>query len=742
MGEGSTLPERRGPAVGEGSTLPKRRGPAVGEGSTHSGSATLDVGPGGILRSALARIGERARPAAGRPPPAAFRPPLSARRSPASGPPDTGPLPGHTSPVPPPVPPRSLLRVHVAGEAFERVRPLLAGAARVVWVGPGPEGSERVTGRGLRRMLGQTVDALVLDLRGERLELELLAVGEGLVRAGGRVVLVLDGDGPLAGRPPSLAVPPFGVGEVGRRAFDRLLAVAAEAGPAPPIGPAPETAGNADTERVAAALARRWSEPGPSTSVLLADRGRGKSSTLGLALARLPAGTRVAMSALEEDALVELRRFSGPGPVFVPPEELAVGAPRFDVVVVDEAAQIPVPLARRLAARHAGAHLAWASTARGYEGTGGGLLLRLLGWLRARGPLAEHRLTVPIRFPPDDPVERTVARLFAFDAEPAVPEDGPLTVATVSAADLAADEPLLRSVVALLGWAHHRTTPGDLVRLLDAPNLRLVVARQGGAVVGVNLVALEGGLDPAAAEAAARARLRGQGLADTLATHSGRPEAATFALRRSVRIATHPERRRAGIARALTEHVHATEPAELFGTLFGATAALIRFRRALGYEVARVGAARGARSGEPSVVMLRPVSARAAALLADLRSDLALHWPLQRVLLAREEPISEELAAAIEAGLPPAVEPDDAVLGERLAFYLGSAQPIEACVGFVAAFARRYPERLAALPPSDRALVAGRVLDLAGWPEVAARAGLTVEGAHRGMRRAVRALVG
>jgi tRNA(Met) cytidine acetyltransferase len=362
--------------------------------------------------------------------------------------------------------------------------------------------------------------------------------------------------------------------------------------------------------------------------------------------------------------------------------------------------------------------------------------------LRARGPLAEHRLTVPIRFAPDDPVERTVARLFAFDAEPSAPEDGPLELETVPAPRLAADEPLLRAVVALLGWAHHRTTPGDLVRLLDAPNLRLVVARQGGAVVGVNLIALEGGLDPSAAHAAARARLRGQGLADTLATHSGRPEAATFALRRSVRIATHPDRRRAGIARALTEHVHASEPAELFGTLFGATAELVRFRRALGYEVARVGAGRGARSGDPSVVMLRPVSARAAALLAALRADLAWNWPLQRALLAREEPLSAALVSAIEEGLPPAVEPDDAALAERLAFYVGSAQPLEACVGFVACFARRHPERLAALPPSDRALVAGRVLELAGWAEVAASAGLPIDAAHRRMRQAVRAMVG
>lgn len=639
-------------------------------------------------------------------------------------------------------PPRVIVRVHLSGAPEERVTPLVRGAERVVWATDrAPADAEPVQARALRGLLGQTIDALVLDLRGDALDLELLAVGAGLVRGGGRIVLVLDPEGPLAGRAPSMAIAPFGPDAVGRRSYDRLLARVPEAPASLPDVPARvPTEANADVERLATELAACFAQTAPTRTALLADRGRGKSSTVGMALARCDRS--VVVSAGTEDALIELLRFAGRGPRFVRPTELAERDAGADVVVIDEAAQLPISLLRRIAERQAHAHLVWISTTGGYEGTGRGLVLRFLSWARERGPLAEPRLQAPIRWGSGDPVEPLVRDTFALEGtiDPAPIGDVNVEVTHLSPDALAADEPTLRQVVALLSWAHYRTTPGDVARLLDAPNLSLHVARIGGVVVGVNLVAREGGLDVEAAQRAARTRLRGHALADTLASHSARPDAATLTMRRSVRIAVHPEMRRAGIARALTEHVHRTEGAALFGTLFGATAELVRFRQRLGYVVVRLGASRGARSGEPSVVMLRPVTAPARALVDALRAELAADLPAQLELLSHEEPVGPRLAAVLAEGLPPQVTPSEAEARARVARYLKSAQPIEACIGHARAFALAHLAVVPVLAPEDRALIEARVISLRSWREAASAAGLGVPDAQRRMRPALASL--
>ncbi len=65
------------------------------------------------------------------------------------------------------------------------------------------------------------------------------------------------------------------------------------------------------------------------------------------------------------------------------------------------------------------AHLAFATTARGYEGTGRGFLLRFVRWLEQRPEPVDHlRLDTPIRFAPDDPVERFTFEALLLDAKP------------------------------------------------------------------------------------------------------------------------------------------------------------------------------------------------------------------------------------------------------------------------------------------------------------------------------------
>ncbi|MCA9572266.1 MAG: tRNA(Met) cytidine acetyltransferase, partial [Myxococcales bacterium] len=473
---------------------------------------------------------------------------------------------------------------------------------------------------GLRRVLGSDRDVVVLDLTGG-VDADRVGMAHGLVRAGGVLVLRVD---PEARGSRGLGLHPYDPNDVTDRLRDRLLERLPPGPPRLPVPCAPPT-GTPEQAAVVDVLRARLSATEPTATVVLAPRGRGKSAALGLALAGLDA--RVALTSTDPDGLASVHRFCDAAPV-----DLEDVPPDAEVIVVDEAARVPLPALQRLVADHPCARLAFATTTDGYEGTGRGFVLRFLRWLEGERPTEVLRMSTPVRWAPDDPLERAVHDLFLLDLPLGPLPPGPLAHARLDRAALAADEPLLREVFALLVHAHYRTTPSDLHRILDAPNLDVHALFVGDRVGAVNLVAREGTL-PAALSAdlaAGRQRIRGHALADTLVCHAGRPDAGGLRMVRSVRLATHPDVRRRGLASRLVSAVHEAYDVDLFGTLFSADPDVVRFRRQHGYEVVRVGSSASARSGQPAVVMVRPVTPVARALLADLRAELALDWPTQR----------------------------------------------------------------------------------------------------------------
>ncbi|MBM4283485.1 MAG: tRNA(Met) cytidine acetyltransferase, partial [Deltaproteobacteria bacterium] len=306
---------------------------------------------------------------------------------------------------------------------------------------------------------------------------------------------------------------------------------------------------------------------------------------------------------------------------------------------------------------------------------------------------------------------------------------------------LARNEPLLRSLMGLLVQAHYRTTPSDLHRLLDAPNLAVHAIVDGDRVLAATLVAREGGLPPERCAALSRGqgRVRGHALADTLVTHAQRPAAGALTMIRSVRIAVHPDWRRRQLAHALVDHVHATYAPDLFGTVFGATADVVRFRRRAGYAVVRVGTTRGARSGEPAVVMVRAHSPAARALVTELRADLARDLPLQRRLLDADthgRGLEGALAQALAEDLPAATPLPDDEVAARVRAYIDGPQTFEAAAWALTRFVEN--AELDDLDAPARDLVRGRVLAAAPWDVVARAAGYaSTAAAMRALRPAI-----
>jgi tRNA(Met) cytidine acetyltransferase len=393
--------------------------------------------------------------------------------------------------------------------------------------------------------------------------------------------------------------------------------------------------------------------------VLAADRGRGKSSAAGIAAAGFAAdGDDVLVTApsYENAAAVferagelldrlevgvglgdtidggpetavtsdrHLETKNGGRVRFAIPVEAASEATNADVVIVDEAAALPVRLLTDLLAAD---RIAFTTTVHGYEGTGRGFDVRFRDRLEeSRHEILETRLAEPIRHAAGDPIEVWAFRTLLLDASPpatqlveeAIPEN--VTYRSLTAEQLVADEHLLREVFGLLVYAHYRTEPNDLARLLDAPNLSVRALSRDDHVVSVALLAREGGLDPDVRQRVYEGgRIRGNMLPDVLMSQLRDEDAGDPVGIRVMRIATHHAVRSRGLGSHLLDRIE-TEfgpQVDWIGVGFGATPELIDFWERNGFGTIHLATTRHESSGEYSILMLDPTSDRGAALSA------------------------------------------------------------------------------------------------------------------------------
>nr|WP_282571226.1 GNAT family N-acetyltransferase [Methylonatrum kenyense] len=527
--------------------------------------------------------------------------------------------------------------------------------------------------------LGRESGLVVIDCRAG-LDPDHLAALAGTLRAGGLLVLLT----PTLADWPELPDPAMErflmagqrLAATGRgflRRFVRLLradplvcsldAVSAQLDcePSQPAVPArPESRADgcrtADQARAVAAVQHVLEGHRRRPLVLLADRGRGKSAALGLALAGLPAdpARRVLVTAPHRGAIDSLLRHAGENaPHFLPPADLLREQPPVDLLLVDEAAGIPLPMLERLLQCYP--RIAFASTVHGYEGTGRGFVLRFEPLLDRLTP-GWQRLTLetPIRWAANDPLEGFLFRSLLLDAMPARLADdrpsGEVTVRQLDREALAADDDMLRQLFGLLVDAHYRTRPSDLRQLLDGKDITVHVALEDAAPVGVVLVVDEGRLDPALADAIwlGRRRPRGHLLAQSLGAHCGVRQAASLPVSRVMRIAVHANRRHQGIGRRLLQAARdaaKTRGNACFGTSFGATIELLRFWRACGLRPVRIGLRADAASGARSVVMLQGLSGEGETCLSQAveRFQAALPTQLQCMLRGLDPALAANL---------------------------------------------------------------------------------------------------
>lgn len=405
-------------------------------------------------------------------------------------------------------------------------------------------------------------------------------------------------------------------------------------------------------------------ERGRSALLITSNRGRGKSALLGLCAAMLlhfgykrilitaPSGeeSQIVFGMIERGLEALNEHFT---------KEVYEGLPRIrcgrcvaefdlpqrvmkedaDVIIVDEAAGIPVPILFAFTERFKKA--IFASTIHGYEGAGRGFSLRFLRALQQNKEINLYKVELkePIRYAPNDPVEEWLYKTLLLDAEPADidvaalgeirPED--LRYEKVNLDEwFRSNEEKLREFVGIYVLAHYRNRPDDLLILGDAPHhsARAMILKTGEIAVALH-VAEEGRMPDDLISLVLIGNPPPGNLIPSCIIKYYPPFTEFARLRglRIVRIAAHPELMGRGLGSLTLKNLCEEAAGEGFdwvGASFGADKRLLNFWLRNGFVPVHISPMRNIVSGEYSVIVVKPLSERAENIIRDLYTEFKI----------------------------------------------------------------------------------------------------------------------
>lgn len=409
--------------------------------------------------------------------------------------------------------------------------------------------------------------------------------------------------------------------------------------------------------------------------VLSADRGRGKSSVLGIAaIELLLAGKQhiaVTASRIDQAAKIfekaaywlknsvnavnlteivkldlskgKISFFTSDAPKklkkleFIAPDELVLTPTAADILMVDEAAFLPTSLLTELLKRHH--RMVFATTLHGYEGSGRGFEIRFKQILNQLTPNWNNQhIHQPVRWAENDPLEQAINQALLLDVEipteltasglnPSLSTEN-LQITETSARTLQAEN-RLHATFALLVQAHYQTSPNDLQQLLSTPNLKLFIVfdhLQPDRILGVCLAIEEGNLSIANQKQRVHGHLVPQLLSEFY-DHSSILHLKSW---RIMRIAVHPEVRNLGIGTALIEHLKGSakkHKLDYLSSSFGVSTPLLNFWQNLQFQAIHLGNKRDKASGRYNFVVTLALSAPALQTLAGIQKSFEQQFP-------------------------------------------------------------------------------------------------------------------
>ena len=379
----------------------------------------------------------------------------------------------------------------------------------------------------------------------------------------------------------------------------------------------------------------------PGSAVITAARGRGKTALLGeIAGTLLANGESVVLTSkhyesvlplisrlrarddLKEIAKGQFMHMTTQMPLkWVAPDNPLLTEYTNAVLMIDEAASLPLPQIRSLIDQSTRSILA--TTTDGYEGSGQGFLHRFIPYHLSQTGAAHYHLNTPIRWLENDPLERLTSQGLLFYPEEKRSStnntDQELTLGWSDFSQMAQNE--THHVLQLLVQAHYQTTPDDLMRLLDAPDIKLLVATRGNAVVGATVINVEGGsrLDDVATGIACGARrVKGHLSAQRIALMLCVPGAATATYWRINRIAVAPVEQSRGYGSKMLARViddAGINQVDAVTSSFGYTEALGKFWQANRFVTIQHGIKKDKASGHASALVFHAINQRAKAFI-------------------------------------------------------------------------------------------------------------------------------
>ncbi|MGK0273486.1 MAG: tRNA(Met) cytidine acetyltransferase [Cocleimonas sp.] len=502
--------------------------------------------------------------------------------------------------------------------------------------------------------LGQELDAVIFSMH-EQFDANAFGAITGTIRGGGYLVLLH----PIKLSVSSLFITRFNqilentpqVHFLERNLEEELQL------PNPPRNNFAQVFATPDQENAVAAIIKVVTGHRRRPLVITSDRGRGKSAALGIAAAELakrgikniiicaPSKKTAAMvfKHAELGFVVSNFHISNKDEYesnlrFFSPDELQLKKPEADLVLIDEAAAIPMPLLISFLKQYS--RIVFASTQHGYEGCGRGFAINFLKVLDNKAPEWKNcELKVPIRWNENDTLEQFTFDALLLNAE-AVDKS---VIINISLNDCHFSQinkqkllsPInnrnsrLKQLFGLLISAHYQTKPSDLMQLLDDDSVSIYCLEANDAIVAVAIIMAEGNIDPELSTDifASKRRLQGHLVAQALSSNIGIESAIELSGERISRIAVHPNLQYQGLGTYLLQKLIEKSSADYLSTSYGATEPLLNFWQNSGFLPVHLGIKRDASSGAHSVTMLYPKNANGQKLTIQAQFNFSRSFP-------------------------------------------------------------------------------------------------------------------
>ncbi len=520
--------------------------------------------------------------------------------------------------------------------------------------------------------------------------------------------------------------------------------------------------------------------------VVTANRGRGKSSVIGMGVAGLAHKLRRAkgkcrtlvtapspqnVEELFKFALKTLKRLNYdikeeklPTLITAKSIEIQYVTPiealrkRAEILAVDEAASLHVPMLFKLLERFD--RIIFSTTIHGYEGAGRGFTVRFLNRLKKRQDISlyEYEMKEPIRYSENDPIEKWLFDTLLLDAEPAQLNEEDLSCIERREVEyfkpkleefFLEREDLLRQFFGIYIMAHYRNNPNDLGMMMDAPHHfpRALMLKTGKLVVSLEL-AEEGPLKgDLAIESARGAWIMGNIIPDRLIKHYKTIDFGELKGWRIVRIATHPEVMRKGLgsqALAYVEEEAREKGYDWVGAGFGVTNELLRFWVRNGYTPVHLSPERNPVSGEYSLLVVKPLNSKAKRYVDFFA------WEFKNKFISALTDPYFDLEAEVALILLEATPKKDIPLRfskfqiGRLMTYIWSEMTYENCTDVMKLLARQYfldkKGENAGLDKIHKLLLIAKVLQSKTWRMVSDELNIIPPEAMKKLREAAKIL--